>query len=327
MGSVFSSASEEGVVECEVVSPINVYNALNDTTSYFIVLDLRSEMEYIKSHIDLAANASTLESLVSLTQESSYTTVIMYGSYSTLPRDKVLVNKFCTEMNKYRIKKKEGVLKVLYLHEFNDFYNDYTFQCTNTVNYEEGRLYPSQITDNIFLSNFGVASSRKVTHTLGVTHVLNCTKDCPFVGEKTDTADSFVALESAFNFADVSTAMIPSTNDNTTTKKAIDLPQNEIKFHRVPVVDEKDQQIHEHFGSAVKFLSSMSLHDKAIIHCKHGQSRSATVAAAFLIHKFGWDVDTALNHLKSCRPKVCPNEGFVTQLHLYFNQLHRSNDK
>jgi hypothetical protein len=33
---------------------------------------------------------------------------------------------------------------------------------------------------SIYLSNFGVAGNVAVLHLLGITHVLNCTQDCPF---------------------------------------------------------------------------------------------------------------------------------------------------
>ncbi len=43
-------------------------------------------------------------------------------------------------------------------------------------------------------------------------------------------------------------------------------------------------------------------------------SRSATVAAAWLIWNHNWSVDEAIAHLQSVRPVVNPNVGFRKQL-------------
>lgn len=340
MGNLFSSnQTTQELVTLEVVNARNVYNTLNDLTSYLVILDIRSTTDYKQSHLDLALNPTCVDDMLYHTKKSPFTTVIIYGkSNNAYEEDKVKISLFCSQMNRHRINEEEGPLIVLHLPDFNSFYTEYPFQCTNSSKYEEGRLYPSQITDNIFLSNFGAASSKKVTTTLGITHILNCTKDCPFVGEVKDIADSAQALNSAFNSVD-DMECSPSPSPLVLENESIlnvklnveldDLPHlspatcpsastSTVLLARIPVIDEKDQQIHEHFDNAIKFLSSMnSTTDRAIIHCKHGQSRSATIAAAYLIHKNGWGVEEAIAHLKSCRPKVCPNEGFISQLDVF----------
>ena len=321
MGSLFSSNhTTEEVVSREVVTARTIYNTLNDLTSYLVILDLRSTSAFKESHIDLAVNPSCLNDMLRHTQQSPFTTVIIYGESKCNEDEEAKLFQFCTLMNRHRIKEQEGPLRVLHMHDFASFYAEYPFQCTNHARYEEGRLYPSQIVDNIFLSNFGVASSKKVTNTLSVTHILNCTKDCPFVGEVYDVADSAQALNAAINPLD--TGPCPTETDGVplSSSPSASTSTSTMLLARIPVIDEKDQQIHEHFDNAIQFLSSMGPTDRAIIHCKHGQSRSATVAAAYLIHKYDWGVTEALDHLKACRPKVCPNEGFISQLHKFAEQ-------
>ena len=48
-----------------------------------------------------------------------------------------------------------------------------------------------------------------------------------------------------------------------------------------------------------------------------GMSRSATIACAYLMKKHQWSYDVALELVKSKRPCVYPNLGFVEQLRLY----------
>ena len=48
-----------------------------------------------------------------------------------------------------------------------------------------------------------------------------------------------------------------------------------------------------------------------------GMSRSATIACAYLMKKHQWSYDVALERVKSKRPCVYPNPGFVEQLRLY----------
>jgi protein-tyrosine phosphatase len=326
MGNLFSGHTSQGLlVTCDVATARNIYNTLNDLTSYLIVLDIRSPAAFKKSHVDLALNPGGLSDMLYHAQQSPFTTVIIYGDSSKQDNTKLL-HQFCSCMTRHRTNQQEGPLQVFHLQDFQSFQLEYPFQCTHSPMCEEGRLFPSQITDNIFLSNFGVASSRKVIQTLGITHILNCTTDCPFVGQSTDTADSAQALNVAINSFDTAAAAAAAAPQQVDTATQDDTSNNRtdgdssILLVRVPVVDEKDQQIHEHFSEAIQFLLSMGAHDRAIIHCKHGQSRSATVAAAYLIHHFNWTVDQALAHLKACRPKVCPNEGFVLQLHAFANK-------
>lgn len=324
MGNYFNIHAESDIVTYRAVSVRDVYNILNDLISYLLILDLRSADEFKKSHIDLAVNTDGLTDMLFRSQESPFTTIIVYEECDCSQHDST-IRHFCARMSKHRHANEGGEpLVVLHLKSFAKFYSMYPFQCTNTPMYEEGRLFPSQITDNIFLSNFGVASSKEVIQTLGITHVLNCTQDCPFVGEAAEIADSSYATKAAINslLSDESTSKQANRSSGITlaaiqgnnVKRSLHDHGSEPMQLRIPVIDEKDEQIHTYFITAIQFLEGMGVADKAIIHCKHGQSRSAIVSAAYLVHSRGWTAQQAMNHLKACRPKVCPNEGFRGQL-------------
>lgn len=53
-----------------------------------------------------------------------------------------------------------------------------------------------------------------------------------------------------------------------------------------------------------------------LIHCVKGQSRSVTVCAAWLLSRKKFHtMKNALDHIRSCRPSIQPNIGFISYLH------------
>ena len=87
---------------------------------------------------------------------------------------------------------------------------------------------------------------------------------------------------------------------------------------RVPVDDSEDQQICAYFAESFEFIRKAMDTDAGhvLIHCKHGQSRSATIAAAYLLERQrgSKSVPEVLSELRQCRPRVSPNTGFLQQL-------------
>lgn len=60
---------------------------------------------------------------------------------------------------------------------------------------------------------------------------------------------------------------------------------------------------------------------RVLVHCQKGMSRSASIAAAFLIAHRNMSLADALHTLKSRRSIVSPNRGFLQQLR-HFEDLH-----
>ena len=85
------------------------------------------------------------------------------------------------------------------------------------------------------------------------------------------------------------------------------------------------------FDTAIQFIEECINRDgKILIHCYHGVSRSAAILAAYLLklcldnkHAEPYDmvdfgtVEDAITFIRSRRPIVCPNEGFMSQLKLW----------
>lgn len=169
----------------------------------------------------------------------------------------------------------------------------------------ESRLLPSAIWPHcptvevdglhVYLSSWALASDPYVFAALSPTHVVNCTPD----------------------------------HENVFEDKAA--------YFRVPVVDTADQNLLVHLDSVVAFIESartsgiLANHSFApvrneswsptrtgvvLIHCRHGQSRSAAVVIAWLCASgvCHGGLEDALAHLRRCRPRVSPNPGFLAQL-------------
>jgi len=155
----------------------------------------------------------------------------------------------------------------------------FPFACSSSAS-EHDRLYPSCIRlshPRVYLSHWGVASDPAVVvDALHCTHVVNCTPHHPNMCE-----------------------------------------DQGVQYLRVPVVDDADQDIQSYLKEAVMFIDAAAAQNGTVlVHCKHGQSRSASVVAAWLCTSAekGWSVADALADLKKCRPRVCPNQGFQQQL-------------
>lgn len=114
---------------------------------------------------------------------------------------------------------------------------------------------------------------------------------------------------------------------------------------RVPVRDAPDQDLFSHFDCcayAIREEGARGGH--AVVYCKNGRSRSATVCAAYLMKHHGLSLANALQvgnsgkprplpplntrvlpfqKVKMARQVIDPNPGFLTQLRRYEEELGR----
>ena len=56
-----------------------------------------------------------------------------------------------------------------------------------------------------------------------------------------------------------------------------------------------------------------------LVHCVYGQSRSAAVVISYLL-SIGYSLDDAMSLLKSVRPVICINPGFLAQLYVVYTK-------
>lgn len=277
----------------------------------FLVVDCRNEVEFLSSHLDTSIHHSNkLRNPCSNIQSkelAKYDAIVVYSGNVEKSNHLILTetcNKILRIKNQYNL----STLKVLKLEGgFNHYHSSYPFHCSDYPGYQHGMLFPSHIEDRVYLCAGGIATNVDVLRALKVTHIVNCTVDYPFVNE------------------------IPMDSVGTACTLQFDRL-------RIPVVDDRDSRIQDYFPEAVSFIDTALLQapeNVVLVHCKHGQSRSATILAAWLmatavptsISSVKSDMDStkpskltaqaAVAYLRSCRSVVRPNEGFLEQLEMW----------
>lgn len=92
------------------------------------------------------------------------------------------------------------------------------------------------------------------------------------------------------------------------------------QHHRIDVDDVDDENLLEHFPSAVQFIQSgLDAGGSVLVHCAMGKSRSATVCIAYMLHqqRAALTPQAALAIIRESRPLCEPNDGFMEQLSVY----------
>lgn len=86
--------------------------------------------------------------------------------------------------------------------------------------------------------------------------------------------------------------------------------------------DLPDYNIRQHFDAAFDFIEAgLGEGHGVLVHCVAGISRSATIAAAYLVRKLGISAEEAVGRVRKARPSASPNPGFSQQLRDYANTV------
>ncbi|CAI2372035.1 unnamed protein product [Moneuplotes crassus] len=149
------------------------------------------------------------------------------------------------------------------------------------------------IIEGLYLGNISAASDLKYLQKHGITHIVRVIKG--------DFGKVFM--------------------DNYGSKSAI-------KYKIIQVNDLPSENIQKYFESAYEFIDTAlqsnkgTTINKVLVHCQVGMSRSATIVISYLMRKFpDMTLTKAFRFVKSKRPIVNPNEGFIRQLKAYQSSL------
>jgi len=136
--------------------------------------------------------------------------------------------------------------------------------------------FPSEVMDGfMYLGSRDNASNLEHLEVLGITHILNVTSE----------VDNYFQDHGYF------------------------------KYLRIPVNDSASEELFKQFAQACSFIDeAYTKGGKVLVHCAFGVSRSATVVLAYMIRTFKITAYQALTALKTRRPQVLPNPGFMRQL-------------
>ncbi|KAI0760066.1 hypothetical protein C8Q74DRAFT_1319312 [Fomes fomentarius] len=89
--------------------------------------------------------------------------------------------------------------------------------------------------------------------------------------------------------------------------------------HQINIDDTETADILQHFVPSITFIQSeLDRGYGILVHCQAGMSRSVAIVAAYLMVTQGLDPEGALETIRKARPDVQPNEGFMRQLHIFY---------
>ncbi|MCB1119044.1 MAG: dual specificity protein phosphatase family protein, partial [Chlamydiia bacterium] len=102
------------------------------------------------------------------------------------------------------------------------------------------------------------------------------------------------------------------------TEDSVHYHEGKFSYYNVTLTDTDDADITSHLDGAYQFIEkAIKEEGRVLVHCGAGVSRSASVVIAYLMKKEGADYQSTFNFVKTKRPCVNPNRGFVRQLQSY----------
>jgi len=144
----------------------------------------------------------------------------------------------------------------------------------------------------------------KIDKSLSVMHNMSRIDPCIYLGGQDGAAMSLDTLRS-----------YGITHILNVTMKMGNHFDDKLTYLRIQIPDLKGYDISKHFRAANEFIIKVRLTGgKVLVHCRAGQSRSATLVIAHLMMFRKWSLLKAYCHVKECRPVIKPNPGFFNQL-------------
>ncbi len=145
-------------------------------------------------------------------------------------------------------------------------------------------IEPTKIVDNIYLGNAYNASNFNQLDEFNITTIINVTNEIP---------NYFEELE-------------------------------EFSYLKIPIDDTNSNTLLSFFEKANEYIKNNQQEKtktNILIHCYMGSSRSATVILAYLVKKYNFSLQQALELVKEKRPVVNINTKFWNDLETYFSNL------
>ena len=91
--------------------------------------------------------------------------------------------------------------------------------------------------------------------------------------------------------------------------------QNKSKIYNFDIFDDENEPIHSLFKITQNIIDfHLNKGYSVLVNCFMGISRSSTIIIAYIMRKYGLTYNKAYNFVRSKRPIINPNKGFIQQL-------------
>uniref|UniRef100_A0A8C2TQ98 Dual specificity phosphatase 19 n=1 Tax=Coturnix japonica TaxID=93934 RepID=A0A8C2TQ98_COTJA len=101
---------------------------------------------------------------------------------------------------------------------------------------------------------------------------------------------------------------------------------NDFIYKTIPILDLPETDITSYFPECFEFIEKAKMQDGVVlVHCNAGVSRAAAIVIGFLMNSERLSFASAFSLVKGARPSICPNPGFMEQLHKYQEQNIKAN--
>uniref|UniRef100_A0A6B2LRQ2 Protein-tyrosine-phosphatase n=1 Tax=Arcella intermedia TaxID=1963864 RepID=A0A6B2LRQ2_9EUKA len=95
----------------------------------------------------------------------------------------------------------------------------------------------------------------------------------------------------------------------------------QITYKNVEIMDLPEVPIQDHFQEIFSFIDEALKTGGVLVHCNAGVSRSATIVIGYIMYSLKIEYTKAFQMVKTAKPDINPNEGFVRQLKNYQTTL------
>ncbi|XP_038072484.1 dual specificity protein phosphatase 10-like [Patiria miniata] len=307
----------------ESVTPGELFKRLDCEYPAVVLVDCRSFLAYNKRHIDGAVNVNctncftkrrlqqgklSIDDLATSDEgrealcSRSDKDVVVYDEDTQVIDDLPSNHPTLLVLNSLR---KEGTRACFLKGGLNEFQNHFARMCISSA-----EMVNSAPDASICRSAAGVISDTDYTTIKQKEIDIPATQLLTFlyVGNEKDAADlEFLQQERIGNVLNV-TQSVPCFHQETSN----------INYKRISVRDNCLANLKRHFEEAFVFIeAARRRHEKVLIHCSGGISRSSTVAIAYIMRYRGMAMSKAYNLVKSRRTIINPNLNFVGQLAAY----------
>eukprot|EP01095_Lingulamoeba_sp_RSL-Kostka_P005097 TRINITY_DN16454_c0_g1_i1.p1 TRINITY_DN16454_c0_g1~~TRINITY_DN16454_c0_g1_i1.p1 ORF type:complete len:405 (+),score=85.27 TRINITY_DN16454_c0_g1_i1:105-1319(+) len=240
-------------------------------------------------------------------------------SISLTKKEKEHIDEISKMLKKMGYKNMECVL----LEEgFDRFEKKFPFVCINHEQYKPTRVYPSMITENIFISSEYSASNPLAISHLNIKKIINCTPNVR--NFFTEDAINYNIYKTKYDYIEdilhEASETLFENQPEDVFHSFVDDNLFDQQYLRISIQDSVYENIACHFKRSTDFINE-DKNINVLVHCSQGVSRSVTIVCAYLIliHNFSWE--ESIEFVKKGRSIAKPNSSFVNQLRDFENEI------